>query len=104
MLTCAVPNWSVAQGNVSEEEYMDVLKSRIEFALNIFAENKAEHIILGAWGCGVFGNNPELVAEVFMEKLLKIQAFKTVIFAIPNKNSPNYQAFNKVISTFKANR
>lgn len=103
VLTCAAPNWKVAQGNVSEEEYMDVLRSRVEFALNIFAENKAEHIILGAWGCGVFGNNPEVVAEVFMEKLLGIQAFKTVTFAIPNKNSPNYQAFNKVISAFKAN-
>ncbi|MCB0516410.1 MAG: TIGR02452 family protein [Chitinophagales bacterium] len=36
-----------------------VMKRRINMVLGIALENKHENIVLGAWGCGVFGNDPK---------------------------------------------
>lgn len=33
----------------------------------IAEEHGVQTLILGAWGCGVFEWNPEIVAELFME-------------------------------------
>lgn len=40
---------------------------RINFMLSIAEEHGVQTLILGAWGCGVFEWNPEIVAELFME-------------------------------------
>ena len=57
--------------------------------------------VLGAWGCGVFKNDPGMVAEVFHEHLSGefATAFDRVVFAIPGKHTENYQAFADVFGT-----
>jgi uncharacterized protein (TIGR02452 family) len=41
--------------------------------------------VLGAWGCGIFGNNPELVAGVFADHLRRgawSGRFERVVFSV----------------------
>ena len=98
VITCAAPNKFAAQKycNVSNQENLKILKSRIEFILKIAKENNIDTLILGAYGCGVFGQNPEEVADTF-KKYLNIYNFKNVIFAIPDKKDQNYRIFKKIL-------
>lgn len=100
VITCAAPNKSAAQKyqNVSDEENTKVLNSRIKFILNIAKENNVDTLILGAYGCGVFGQDPTEVANIFKHYLDTEfnSCFKTVVFAVPNGRDGNLEAFKKV--------
>lgn len=100
VITCAAPNLTAAREycNVSDAVNTKELTSRCDYVLDILAEQKAETIILGAYGCGVFGQNPEEVARIFKNLLYsKYQGvFKKVVFAIPNGTNGNLSAFNKI--------
>ena len=99
VITCAAPNKTAAQKyyNVSDEENSKVLKERIEFVLKIAQDNGVDNLILGAYGCGVFGQDPLEVAKIFKEFLLgKYKCFNKVIFAIPNKLEVNYRCFQRI--------
>lgn len=87
----ALVNPTASQNNLTLQKI-----SRI---LDIAVENKAKYLILGAWGCGVFRNDPEFVATGFMKCLngdFK-GVFDTVVFAIPGATSTNHQIFKSVI-------
>ena len=99
VITCAAPNKTAAQKyyNVSDEENSEVLKERIEFVLKIAQDNGVDNLILGAYGCGVFGQDPLEVAKIFKEFLSgKYKCFNKVIFAIPNKLEVNYRCFQRI--------
>ena len=51
------------------EEAKRVMRRRMKLALGIFAEQKAKHLVLGAYGCGVFRNDPGQVAAWWRELL-----------------------------------
>ena len=101
VLTCAAPNFGAASKyqNVSREENREVLRSRIEFVLSILAENNVDTAILGAYGCGVFGQDATEVAELFKEAIPKVLAGRkmNIVFAIiDGGNDNNYQKFAEV--------
>lgn len=98
IITCSAPNFSAARKHpqvdlqINDEE----LLSRIKFIIDIAATNKIETLILGAFGCGVFGQNPTKVAEMMKNLLRQKYPFKKVIFAIPKSNgNDNYDAFKE---------
>lgn len=98
VITCAAPNKSAARQykNVSDEENSEALRSRIRFVLDIAKENQVNVLILGAYGCGVFGQNAEEVAGIFREYLFSShRCFDKVIFAIPEGRDKNFEAFAK---------
>lgn len=81
--------------SVTKEDNLKVLKDRIEFLLNIVSEFNTDTLILGAWGCGVFGQNPAEVAKLFKETL-NTHKFKKVIFAIiDNETFKIFKSENK---------
>lgn len=100
VITCAAPNKSAAQKyqNVSDVENTKVLKSRIKYVLDIAKDNEVEVLILGAYGCGVFGQNPTEVAMIFKECLETTHknCFSKVVFAIPSGRDGNLEAFKSV--------
>lgn len=103
VITCAAPNKSAAQKyqNVSDKENSKVLQSRIKFILDIAKENHIDTLILGAYGCGVFGQNPYEVADIFKTYLTTTHKyFKNVVFAIPNGKNNNLEAFRTVFDCF----
>ena len=100
VITVAAPNYSASRKYVSAQENSRELESRIKFVLSILAENNTDTIILGAFGCGVFGQEPVEVAEITL-KLLTTDfkgVFNRVIFAIPDKSSKNYRWFSEVLN------
>ena len=63
--------------------------------------SKDKNLILGAWGCGIFGNNPETIANLFLQEIeLRKGYFENVIFAIPGEKSHNHQVFLEEIKSF----
>lgn len=90
VLTCASPNYSVAlnYGNFTLEENQQALISRINFVKDILADNKIDVAVLGAFGCGVFKQDPANVAKLWKENGLPVEK---VIFAIIDK--PTYNVF-----------
>lgn len=73
------------------------LSDRIGRALSAFVLGGCTDLVLPAFGCGVHGNDPTVVAGVFREMLTDPRAFggrfDTVVFAIPPSRKQNYQAF-----------
>ena len=71
VITVAAPNKTAYMqyiNNATEEQNDQALKSRIHFIKQIALENDVETLILGAYGCGVFGQDPHLVAQCFKEE------------------------------------
>ena len=61
---------------------------RIDHVLYSAYSNNVENLILGAFGCGVFGNDIKEVIVIFLLFLYRIYhgCFKHVYFAIPTLN------------------
>jgi uncharacterized protein (TIGR02452 family) len=75
-----------------------VLHQRAERVLAVAAHHGARQLVLGAWGCGVFRNDPREVAEAFHAHLTEgafEEAFERVLFAIWDRSpdSANRAAF-----------
>ncbi len=97
VITCAAPNKSTAQKyqSISDAKNTEVLRDRIRFVLDIAKSNNVDTLILGAYGCGVFGQDPTEVASIFKEYLYTTyKCFDRVVFAIPKGN--NLDAFKEV--------
>lgn len=65
------------------------LRRRAGFVLGVAADNGHRTILLGAWGCGVFRNEPALVADAFGKWLDSDKfagAFDRVVFAIYDRS------------------
>ena len=99
ILTCAAPNKSAAQQycDVSNAENTQALQSRIQFLLSVAAQEKATVLILGAYGCGVFGQDPAEVASIFRDtvRLRFSGVFDMIVYAIPEGNNGNLAAFRQ---------
>ncbi len=99
VISVAAPNRSHNIENVSDEQNRAALASRCEFIYNVAAQySNATILILGAFGCGVFKQNPENVATIFKQIVTSINAFDIVVFAIPKDKNRNCEIFNKVMN------
>ena len=98
VITCAAPNYKAAHRfqKVTPKENFTVLESRIKFVIDIAEDQKVETLILGAFGCGVFGQDPKEVAQLFKKYLTKTNCIHNVVFAIPNKGNSNYSIFKRI--------
>ncbi|MBX6752454.1 MAG: TIGR02452 family protein, partial [Micromonosporaceae bacterium] len=79
-----------------------VLKRRAERVLRVAMAHGHRQIVLGAWGCGVFRNPPEIVAEAFRHALTQVPGFERVVFAILDRtgDSPTFSAFNAAVASW----
>eukprot|EP00930_Biecheleria_cincta_P074543 TRINITY_DN61761_c0_g1_i1.p1 TRINITY_DN61761_c0_g1~~TRINITY_DN61761_c0_g1_i1.p1 ORF type:complete len:286 (+),score=52.04 TRINITY_DN61761_c0_g1_i1:91-948(+) len=76
----------------------EFLQKKIAGILRIAAENRHRMLVLGAWGCGAFGNDPELVAKTFHTEILRYaNLFDEIIFAIPGNRKKNFQVFQRIL-------
>jgi uncharacterized protein (TIGR02452 family) len=80
-------------------DYIPYMEKAVNLIVNSAAKNDCDIIILGAWGCGAFKNEPEIVADIFKTVLKeKRYLFNKVIFAVINdRNSVgnNFEIFKK---------
>ena len=100
VITCAATNFSAAgkYARVEVDENNAELLRRIKFVLDVAEENKVQTLILGAFGCGVFGQDAAVVAKYFKKCLDTYNYhFKTVYFSILNRGrSDNYAKFKSI--------
>ena len=80
-----------------------VMKHRMKLALAIFASQNCRHLILGAYGCGVFRNDPQKIA-LWWKELLEADfsgMFDTIVFAVLDRSSAGncIQAFLHVFDS-----
>ena len=74
--------------------YNDVIFSRIKKILDVATKEHAEVLILGAWGCGAFKNDINVVSDTFYS-LLKNYNFEVVEFALSDPAYVTNSPFNK---------
>jgi uncharacterized protein (TIGR02452 family) len=73
----------------------DEMADRIEKVLTIMAGHGHDAAVLGAWGCGVFRNDPEVIAELFAQTLRGrfAGAFAKVVFAVLSPDGETIRPF-----------
>jgi uncharacterized protein (TIGR02452 family) len=86
VMTIPAPNLSAVPTECmgkARADVFEILDSRINNILAAAAFYHRHYLVLGAWGCGVFKNNPVQVAEFFRSHLHQWGGyFKQVVFAI----------------------
>jgi len=76
-----------------------ILRARAARVLAVAAAHGHRTLVLGAWGCGVFRNDPAVVAGVFADLLSGDRRFERVVFAVHDtrKGSPVHGAFARAL-------
>lgn len=102
VITCAAPNWGASKRlGVTLKENNETMSRRIEQVIKVAIANEVKVIVLGAFGCGVFKNDPNYVAKE-MFRLLKTEGydkyFEEVIFAMNENKGKNVEAFKRTFN------
>lgn len=107
VISCPAPNAGVLlrkqQGSSRDELVMQIdraLAIRAEMILRLAVTHATDDLILGAWGCAVFQNDPGQVARTF-QRLLQTKYrnhFGRVIFAVFDRSDKKdtFRAFSNV--------
>ncbi|MBD2690899.1 TIGR02452 family protein [Anabaena catenula] len=104
-ITSPAPNAGMIQKNQQHlsEKILSTLINRTSKVLSLAVEGGCDALILGAWGCGVFKNDPEVVAQIFADFLLPggqfWGRFKSVIFSVLD-NSKQQETFTEFYQRF----
>ena len=81
-------------------EYRKITKDKIRLMVSLAAQNGVKNLVLGAWGCGVFNNDPTTMSQYFSEVLIGegySVDFDNIVFAIINDHNSvgnNFDIFN----------
>lgn len=78
---------------------VSIMEQRIYKMLCLAEETGKKRLVLGAWGCGAFGNDPLTIAEMFKMNLELFSCFDEVVFAVlksQKRDSYNYKCFEEV--------
>jgi len=66
-----------------------------------FIKKEKPCLILGAWGCGAFGNDPVEIAKLMKNEIMKYGGhYSLIIFAVPSfKDRHNFDTFQNVFQS-----
>ena len=109
VISCAAPNLRDEPTNFQNPETgapvkMDFMKQyelhvqRAKHILHIAAYNKVDILVLGAFGCGAFQNDPDAVSKAYNTAIEEYRSrFDVIDFAIYCRDyeTQNYEAFKK---------
>lgn len=116
MITCAAPNLREKPSNmmnsgdgderveITDDQLLAIHEKRFTRILDIALTNNNDVVILGAFGCGAFENNPGVVAAAAKNVVKKyMYAFRVIEFAVycSPRDSHNYDVFNSVLGNIK---
>lgn len=106
VITMAAPNISNIRKTKARQDMEDELTCifdvRFSRVMAAAIEGHAEVLILGAFGCGAFGNDPAVVATGAARALGRMHtAFDTIEFAIPCKGGKNnFRMFRLILDRY----
>lgn len=108
VLTCAAPYIRDGFEGKTFDEYCAMMKRRIRGMLYAAADEGYTHLVFGAWGCGAFGNDPQLIARLFDEEIRSFicggedyqSFFRRIDFAVLSRSPGmyNYRVFANTFS------
>ena len=99
VLTVAAPD--LRKIAMSDAEQLGYHVRRAIHMLTVAASYDVDALVLGAFGCGAFANNPEVVARAYKIALAEFSGmFEKVEFAVycSDKEQMNYHIFKKVLT------
>ena len=92
VITCAASNYSFFD-SIDYVQHTKIFTNRVTKVIESAIKNNQRNLILGAWGCGVFQNPPDINASIFRKVIAKYSNnFDEIIFAIPDDK--NFEMFN----------
>jgi len=111
VLTCAAPNlrpqprYTTNPGCrqplcLTEQELLTIHKKRARQILAVAAAHEVRQLVLGAFGCGAFQNDPSVVARAYRDVLGELNCiFDEIVFAVycPPAGSRNYDVFAEIL-------
>ncbi|MDG4864837.1 TIGR02452 family protein [Streptomyces sp. T-3] len=109
-LTSPAPNAGVIARRTPElaDRIPAALAARAERVLEVAAACGYRRLVLGAWGCGVFQNEPAQVAEAFRALLTGearfARRFEHVVFGVLDRSGRTRAAFTEAFAAFAAFR
>ena len=107
IISCAAPNlrkavsnaYNIESGNavnVTSGELYQIHLQRARHIMTVAAANHVDVLVLGAFGCGAFANDPRVVANAMFDALKEfVGCFDLVEFAVYCRSyeTENYDAF-----------
>jgi len=103
----AIKNPTLVDGKLTQRD-AEIMKGKIKMMLNLGLYWENDAIVLGAFGCGAYGNPPEEIARLFKEVLDQEEyrnKFSRIVFAIlddgnshrPHNPRGNYLPFKEIL-------
>ena len=111
VLTCAAPMITRGMEGLSPAQYRDMLYGRIRGMLACAARSGYDTLVLGAWGCGAFGNDAALMSDLFRRVLEDMREsapgngdpFRRIEFAVLSRSATQYN-FKEFARNFSGER
>lgn len=110
VMTCAAPMITEGKEGMSEQEYQSMVYNRIMGMLVVAAHLGYQMVVLGAFGCGAFGNDAEIVSDLFYKVMkdfdyngMKLKDFfRRIDFAVMDhsRSQYNFKQFARNFSDF----
>lgn len=98
VMTCAAPMVIYGTEGMSEKQYQKLFFNRITGMLRVAVYMGYKHLVLGAFGCGAFGNDAKTVSDLFYKALKEFQIdgmtesdlFRRIDFAVLSRSPEQY--------------
>lgn len=98
VLTCAAPMITQDREGMGEDTYQNMIYNRIMGMLKCAAYFGYKHLVLGAWGCGAFGNDAHMMSDLFYKALKEMRFnglsekdfFSRIDFAVLDRTDKQY--------------
>lgn len=108
VITCAAPMITQGMEGLDDEQYKELFYNRICGMLKCAAYWGYQVLVLGAFGCGAFGNDAKLVSDLFYKALKEFNYdgmraedfFRRIDFAVLDR-SPGRYNFNEFNRNFE---
>ena len=102
-ITCPAPNAGAVRQNRPEaiDLIPEIFRRRAAYVLALALHKRCDALVLGAWGCGVFKNDPALVAEAFRDLLqgeVFSQKFKAIRFSVLDPSGNILETFRQSLT------
>jgi len=97
IVSCPAVNRRLTKSSIKDTIVDDVMIERTRMIFSVTKKHDVGHLVLGAWGCGVFGNSPQFVCNMFLDELKEDfkGTFKSVVFAVIGDE--NYKCFQETL-------
>ena len=110
VMTCAAPMIKRGMEGLTDQQYKDLIYNRITGMLKMAAYLGYQVLILGAFGCGAFGNDAHVVSDLFYKALKEFNFggweakhfFYRIDFAVMDHstNQYNFKEFSRNFNDF----